>query len=214
MKVLDLIATNASLRQKGIEIPTDIRTFGQLSSFLTGLGHNIGGFKATWVAPGDPLHQSSPETPDANLPQVDKVWLSLSPHTTNKGAVSYNEMKAFVKEARKQAELNNDTATFQLIGDYTRLQASEMEKLYNRLQPVSVVGISESVVAELKDRIATLTRKVASLEARIDELEDSDDTYDDDNTYEENDVFEDDDEIVEEVPDEVKALWDKMGISY
>lgn len=210
MKVLDLIATNASLRQKGVEIPTDIRTFGQLSSFLTSLGHNIGGFKATWVAPGDPLHQSSPETPDANLPQVDKVWLSLSPHTTNKGAVSYNEMKAFVKEARKQAELNNDTATFQLIGDYTRLQASEMEKLYNRLQPVSVVGISESVVAELKDRIATLRRKVASLEARIDELEDSD--FEDEN--EEDDDFEDDDEIVEEVPDEVKALWDKMGISY
>jgi len=210
MKVLDLIATNASLRQKGVEIPTDIRTFGQLSSFLTGLGHNIGGFKATWVAPGDPLHQSSPETPDANLPQVDKVWLSLSPHTTNKGAVSYNEMKAFVKEARKQAELNNDTATFQLIGDYTRLQSAEMEKLYNRLQPVSVVGISESVVAELKDGIATLTRKVASLEARIDELEDSD--FEDEN--EEDDDFEDDDEIVEEVPDEVKALWDKMGISY
>lgn len=206
MKFLNVISTTANLSLREVKISDEIVNFGQLSQYLLSLGHNIGGFKATWVAAGDPLHNSSPETAEATLPQTETAWLSLSPHTTDKGA-TYNEMKAFVKEARRQAEVNNDTNTFELIGDYTRLKTEEMERLYNRLQSTNdVVGISEF-------RITELERKVADLLSRVDDLEDrtSPVPVDED---EDDDFEEEDEDELDNIPDDVKRLWDAQGIKY
>jgi len=229
----NVFGTKASERFAGLELPEDVKNFGQLVEFLR-TKHNIDvtGFKVTWFANGDPLHNSSPETAMASIPTTDGFSIALTPHTTNKG-LGYNEMKAFVKEQRQKAINAGNKHIVELIGDYSRLTAAQMTALYNRLQPTnttanvatvvtnnqaSTAGVNE--LANMEARVGRLEVKLQTLETRIsglaDRLADVDELEEDDVDeleYESSDP----EPVVQrptvvEVPDDIRAYMQSKGV--
>lgn len=170
MVKFNVFGTKASERFAGLELPEDVKNFGQLVEFLR-TKHNIDvtGFKVTWFANGDPLHNSSPETAMASIPTTDGFSIALTPHTTNKG-LGYNEMKSFVKQQREIAKETGNRQIYDLIGDYSRLTAAQMTALYNRLQPTNTTATVATVVTN-NQASTTSVNELANMEARVGRLE-------------------------------------------
>jgi len=226
----NVFGTKASERFAGLELPEDVKNFGQLVQFLI-TKHNIDvtGFKVTWFANGDPLHNSSPETAMASIPITDGFSIALTPHTTNKG-LGYNEMKSFVKEQRQKAINAGNKHIVELIGDYSRLTAAQMTALYNRLQPTNTTATvvtnnqtsttSTNELANMEARVGRLEVKLQTLETRIsalaDRLADVDELEEDENDeleYESSDP----EPVVQrptvvEVPDDILAYMQSKGV--
>lgn len=169
MVKFNVFGTKASERFAGLELPEDVKNFGQLVEFLrTKHDIDVTGFKVTWFANGDPLHNSSPETAMASIPTTDGFSIALTPHTTNKG-LGYNEMKSFVKKQRETAKETGNRQIYDLIGDYSRLTAAQMTALYNRLQPTNTTSTVATVVTNQTS--STSTNELANMEARVGRLE-------------------------------------------
>ena len=170
MTKFNVFGTKATERFVGLELPEEVKVFGDLVEFLN-TKHNIDvtGFKVTWFANGDPLHNSSPETASANIPTTDGFSIALTPHTTNKG-LGYNEMKSYVKEQRELAKSVGNKQIYDMIGDYTRLTLSEMTSLYNRLQPTNTTSTVAAVVTNDPVVVPT-TKEMSNTEIRLGRLE-------------------------------------------
>lgn len=177
--VISIFSTNANERISNLVIDAAVTTFSELSAEVKRLTAEKGNMidlsrsnsKITWFAQGDPLHNSSPDSPEAKIPSVENFMISITPFTTNKGA-DYNEMKAFVKEQRLKAEREKNRTVFEMIGDYTRLRHDEMTRLYNRLKELNTPNLAANT--EPKTVITTVSATVnelASMEARTSRLE-------------------------------------------
>lgn len=218
----NILSTDNTQNRFGVEIPENIRTWGELKEHMGTLGVNIGSAKATYVAEGDALNNMSPDDESVPFPLVDGFVVSLSPASTKFGAITYNEMKSYVKEARQKAEISKDTKVLQLIGDYTRLKTDEMVRLYNDLKQINEgtqIVKTTTLVPDSSDiyrRLALLEKtnnelleKLDALTVRIEDLEEE--------IFGENLTEDNDDSttavVVEETNPNILAAKRKLGLA-
>ena len=208
MKV-KIISTN-STQNREFEIPEDVKTWGQLKEHLAdNYGYTFSeGSQIAFMASGDAMHGMSPQLEDSRLPEKEKWVLAITPPTAKFGVVSYNQMKAVVRDTLHQARLINNTEVINLIGNYTQLKMTEMVKLYEALvkmtTPVSSTGVTGTYVTttsspfNAQQEIELLKIEIETLKDRISELEDENswEDEDDENDSEEEVVLVEEDEDV------------------
>ena len=154
------------------------------------------------MASGDSMHGMSPQLDDSLLPTKEKWVIAVTPPTAKFGAVSYNQMKVFVRDTLHQARLINNSEVINLIGNYTTLKMTEMVKLYEALvkmtTPVSTTGVTgtyvttSSNVFNVQQEIENLRNEIELLKERVSELEEENswEEYEDES---EDDIVEDED---------------------
>lgn len=220
MKTISIFSTNQLQKRLNVELPETIKTAGALKSFITELlDDDISNMSLTYIASGDPLDNMQPDSNDAGIPSKEKFVVSLAPKSTKFGAVSYMEMKQFVKEQREKAIDSGNETVKNLIGDYTRLNTENLTTLYNQLvemtNPVSTT--TDSLLQELITRVIELTVKVTrlnnsviELEERVDEIEDELD-LDVEETEEEIEDENEEEEIEDELDEDEQRALDRVN---
>lgn len=217
MRTVSIYGTDSEKRIAGVQLPDEVRTFGELSRFIAGLpnGFSLGNSKATWLAQGDPLNGSSPDDANASIPSIEKFMVALTPHTANKGA-GYTEMRDFIKAKREEAKSKNDTATYNLIGNYTNKNLQELAELYNRLQRTSTASTTvSSDTSNLEVRLGRLEIKLQEMQTKITELNEKvtklSDLSSDEEEYETDFDTEEDDT---DLPDEIRDFYTKRNVAF
>lgn len=214
MKV-KVISTNSSQNTE-FEIPETVTTWGQLKSYIADQhGYYFqDNSQIAFMASGDSMNGMSPQLNDSLLPTKEKWVIAVTPPTAKFGAVSYNQMKVFVRDTLHQARLTKNDEVINLIGNYTTLRMTEMVKLYEALvkmtTPVSTTGVTGTYVVtsntanlgqeveNLKFTVQELKNEIELLKERVSELEDENSWEDDEDESED----EDNEELQEVVEDE------------
>lgn len=230
MRIVSVYGTDSSKRITNVQLPDEVKTFGDFSRFIANYpnGFSLGNSKVTWLAQGDVLNGSSPDDANAAIPTVERFMVALTPHTANKGAVGYTEMRDAIKARKERAKQERDEYTNNAIGNYTNKNLKELTDLYNMFCVVPVVTVSPALVTttattnelfnletrvgrlevklqELEEKLATTNRKIKALEEEVDI--NNDDIEEDEEEEEEED--EDND-----LPDEVREFYAKRNISF
>ena len=185
MRKIRVISTNSGV--KNFEAENELTLQGLIRFFdMNDISYQ--GMKIMVVQTKTTLEHQEAIVPDGD------ITISLSQANIKAGSLSYNEMKVFVKERRRQAEITKDRQTLELIGDYTRLTTDAMTRLYQDLVSSYVVVAQNGLVVDSQDGLQTLVDKVnklsgrvASLEMRVAELDDSIEELEEKHSFDEED---------------------------
>lgn len=209
MRKIRVISTNSGVRNFGAE---NELTLQGLIRYLDMNDISYQGMKIMVVQTKTTLEHQEAMVPDGD------ITISLSQANIKAGSLSYNEMKAFVKERRRQAEVTKDQQTLELIGDYTRLTTDAMTRLYQDLVSSYVVVAQNGLVVDSQDGLQTLVDKVnklsgrvASLEMRVAELDDSIEELEEKHSFDEEDEDVEDDIEDDGYTDEEREWLNSIG---
>lgn len=223
VRTVSIYGTDSSKRLTGVQLPDEVKTFGDFSRFIANLsnGFSLGNSKVTWLAQGDPLNGSSPDDANAGIPSTEKFMVALTPHTANKGAAGYTEMRDFIKAKREEARSKNDMVTYNLIGNYTNKNLQELNELFVKLQQPTTASTSSTAVhpsSELSNielRVSRLEVKLQELQNRLVEISEEISNLSSESDDEEREEINDEEETDEDdMPDEIREFYTKRNIPF